>query len=487
MKHSFKGFYELSDTDLSKIWLSEDTIFVLDTNILLNLYLYSQETQDEFFKILSVLRSKVWIPFHVALEYQRRRLEVIKNEKSVFDDIDKKLQAIKKIVGSDFTEFNLKARNTGLFDKEESFRQDLFLLVDNFKEQVALADKSQPCVRTHDAIRVKLDDLLEGKVGKAPTKEWVAQVAKDGATRYETKIPPGYADTSKDKDPSKASFIFNEIKYERKFGDLIIWKQLLEHLKENNDIKNVIFITDDSKEDWWEILDSRGKKTIGARPELKSEIYQEAEIENFKMYHTNDFLAAAKEYCGISVDDKAIEEAEFLLHNWEIKSSIEKDFPSFDTHEAFYKVFLKSEAHKRKSSAKEIYLKNLGSSKKHRRDFDANEAYLEALNNSDDREREYRAEEAYLEALNNSDDHEREYRANEAYLEALNNSDDHEREYRANEAYLEALNNSDDHEREYRANEAYLEALNNSDDHERESRASEAYFKALNKRKKFRR
>ncbi|MBC8674462.1 hypothetical protein H2136_23175 [Aeromonas hydrophila] len=39
----------------------------------------------------------------------------------------------------------------------------------------------------------------------------------------------------------------------------MLWKQLITK-SSSPEIKNVIFITDDSKEDWWYILESRGKK-----------------------------------------------------------------------------------------------------------------------------------------------------------------------------------------------------------------------------------
>lgn len=320
MKESFKAFYELSEQELSNIWADDETIFIFDTNILLNLYQYSEETQNEFFKILNIIKDRIWIPFHVALEYQKRRLDIIRNEKAIFKKIDDRLNSIKDTVGNNSSEFKLKARNSDLFRIEEKFKEDICSLVDAFKAEVERVGKSQPCVRSHDEIRVKLDDLLEGKVGNEPKDDWVQQVSKDGVTRYENEVPPGYKDAAKDRDNSKSSFVHNNVKYERKFGDLIIWKQILEHLKSVDRIKHVIFITDDLKEDWWEIVDSNGKKNIGARPELKSEIYRETEVDSFKMYHTNDFLAAAKKYCGIAVNAKAIAETEDFFNDLKMKS-----------------------------------------------------------------------------------------------------------------------------------------------------------------------
>ena len=59
---------------------------------------------------------------------------------------------------------------------------------------------------------------------------------EEGEKRYSKNIPPGY------KDKGKGGL--------REYCDLIIWKEILGYAKEEN--KNVTFMTDDVKEDWWE-------------------------------------------------------------------------------------------------------------------------------------------------------------------------------------------------------------------------------------------
>ncbi|WP_201592785.1 PIN-like domain-containing protein [Psychrobacter sp. Pi2-51] len=315
MNNKFKSFYQLTNDDLSKIWSSEETIFVFDTNVLLNLYQYSSETQKGFFKTLVAIQNRVWIPFHVALEYQRRRLDVIRNEKSIPRDMLKKITEIEEMIEKhfSFSDFKLKTRNPLLFDKEQKLQKNISSLVNNFKKEVEKVDRKQPCVRSLDVIRNKLDEILETRIGDEPEQLWLDNLYIEGQERYDKNIPPGYADESKGKDIDYASFTFDGVFYERKFGDLIIWKQTIDYVKDKENIKNVIFITDDSKEDWWEIVNSSGKKNIGARQELKAEVYKEGKIEDFKMYRTNDFLSDARSYLSVEIDDKAIEEAKGLM------------------------------------------------------------------------------------------------------------------------------------------------------------------------------
>ena len=56
--------------------------------------------------------------------------------------------------------------------------------------------------------------------------------------RYAARIPPGFADHKEKGEPDS-------------FGDYIGWVQLLDYAKESK--KPAILITDDSKEDWWQI------------------------------------------------------------------------------------------------------------------------------------------------------------------------------------------------------------------------------------------
>ncbi len=74
----------------------------------------------------------------------------------------------------------------------------------------------------------------------------------------------------------------------------------------------MIFITDDSKSDWWWKIDSNGKKTIGVRPELTDELSREAGVERFYVYNTEGFLNYANEQLGAEVTKEAIEEVREL-------------------------------------------------------------------------------------------------------------------------------------------------------------------------------
>lgn len=87
MNEHFKAYIPITKEEIDALWQGKTTLFILDTNILLNLYGYRKNTQDDFFKILKKLKDKIWIPYHVMLEYHRNRLKVINDKENTINEI----------------------------------------------------------------------------------------------------------------------------------------------------------------------------------------------------------------------------------------------------------------------------------------------------------------------------------------------------------------------------------------------------------------
>jgi hypothetical protein len=227
MKSVFPGFYNPSDDVLDAAWKDDGTLFVFDTNTLLNLYGYAAQTRDDFFSILNAISDNIWIPYHVGLEYQRRRLSVVRDEKAIFRKIEDLLGRIDKIFESDFSELALNRRFPTLHENTEKLHADIKKHISSYKRSLAHWDKKQPCVRGHDAIRDKLNSLFEGKIGDQPdTQDSLDEIFKEGEKRFKNKVPPGYKDSSK-ASKNNARFVYSGLEYDRQYGDLIVWKQLI--------------------------------------------------------------------------------------------------------------------------------------------------------------------------------------------------------------------------------------------------------------------
>ena len=256
MKEAIKHYLLLSAEEKKELW--ENAIFVFDTNTLLNLYRYTEETKNSFLSLISGLKERVWIPNHVAVEFARNRYSIIRDNKEKYGE-NNKLQKNKKALIDE-----AKAYFRGCTNIDE-LEKNINKWIDGQKEIY------KPVVSyDNDYICNTLLTIFDGKVGAPLTDEELSAVQKEGEKRYESKIPPGYCDD--DKDGSN------------KNGDLIIWKEIMRFSKDND--RNIIFITDDKKEDWFYIVKG---ETIGPRPELSVEFEKETG-HSFYLYTMEQFL-----------------------------------------------------------------------------------------------------------------------------------------------------------------------------------------------------
>ncbi len=217
--------------------------------------------------VLTELKERLWIPYQVALEFQRQRLNVIstkrkateealKTAKTFVDELKQKVEA-------------LQIDKYGLGLESGPLIADLEQASGKLIDAITVVHKSQPDIAASDLIRDSLDKILSDKIGPGPANQAeLDELIADGEQRYSDKIPPGYADADKDKNPNQAAFFHDQIKYQRKYGDLILWRQLLSYVKKDS-VKAVLLVTADQKEDWW--WRDQGR-TIGVHPELVREI-----------------------------------------------------------------------------------------------------------------------------------------------------------------------------------------------------------------------
>lgn len=284
MRNMFSGYYRPSDEDFKKLWA--EAVFVFDTNVLLNLYSYPEDVRNVFLSVLSKIEGRIWIPYHVGLEFHRNRFARIKQANQ---RVEKLLQTIRSTgdqLGSEVQSIELEKRNIGLSDI-----QDRLLAVQGahkaLSDAVQLACDKLPPISLDDPIGLEICELLDGRVG-SPPKDQAAldSLLADAQVRYDKKIPPGFADQDKGDD----SYRDRELTYQRKYGDLILWHQVMNYAKENG-VKNLVFVTGDKKKDWW-LLDE--SKTLGPLPELVQEIKTKASVELFWMYSADQFLVHAE-------------------------------------------------------------------------------------------------------------------------------------------------------------------------------------------------
>ncbi|WP_299867581.1 PIN-like domain-containing protein [Roseobacter sp.] len=303
MRGLFPEYDTGASVDYEAIW--KHALFVFDTNTLLNLYRYQTGTRDELLNVLESLNDRIWIPHHVALEFQRNRLTVIADQNKRFSDVQRAVERAKISLGTDIEKLQLDRRHSLIDPKPllEGFDE----LSGSFLSTLKALQETQQKLIQVDPLKERIEVLFDGRVGLPPNQQSeVDELYKEADKRFKLQLPPGYTDAEKGK-KGPDEHTYGGIIYKRKYGDFLVWKQLLDHAKDS-DFEFVVFVTDDAKEDWWWKVDSNGPKTIGPRPELVNEARREGGLTGFRMYNPEGFLKHTNEFLEAPVSDEALEE-----------------------------------------------------------------------------------------------------------------------------------------------------------------------------------
>lgn len=290
MKIFFSEYFKLTDKQIEEIWLN--ALYVFDANVLLRLYRFKQETTEDILKVLTAIQGQIWLPYQVGLEYNRNRYLKIGEAEKVFSNIMDKFEKCYRPVADELA----KLKEFGIHPQIDLEPKVEKLVEAIRKEHSELKKEYQdrPPTNYFDELHLKIAAIFDGKIGPEPSREYLQQIAKEGAIRYEEGTPPGYRDSHKGQGDKTKSV--------DQYGDLIIWKQLIDKAK--LDRKPVIFITEDAKDDWWL---RENNQTIGPRPELRKEFWAQTE-KLIHFYRLESFLEFAKTRFKVEIKETSEQE-----------------------------------------------------------------------------------------------------------------------------------------------------------------------------------
>lgn len=282
MKKKFPGYYRRDENQLNEMW--NNCIFVVDANVLLNLYRYSADTCQKLLDVFKYYHDRLFVPHQAAYEYHKNRLIVISKQMSAYDEVRDVLKKFQRDLVGQLNSYNRHPliEADGICNEVNN----LLLRIDN---QLINQKEQHPNLFEADYVLKNITEIFEDKVGDPFSADDLHKIYKEGEDRYQKSQPPGYID-AKNKTGNE------------KFGDLILWYQVIEFAKAKG--KSIILITDDSKEDWWWKFQG---KTVGPRPELIEEIRNKATVD-FHMYKPDQFLLHAGQKLRQQVDEVAVEE-----------------------------------------------------------------------------------------------------------------------------------------------------------------------------------
>jgi PIN like domain len=266
MKKIFREYHQFTDQEFQQLW--KNCFFVFDTNTLLNMYRYSRTTVDAYFDVLNELKKnkQLWIPYQVGYEFYKNRINVISEYEKSYDEILSILEKAKSDIEAKYKDHPF----LNLYEIKEEMGKGL----SGVEKKIKQAQKNHPKWLEKDEVLEKINSLFDGNIGNNYDEQKLIDIKKEGKERYEKRIPPGFKDDKKTED--------------KKYGDLILWYQIIDKAKESK--KPIILISGDVKDDWW--LEKDGKRLMPL-PQLKKEIFDKAGID-FHIYTADRFLELNK-------------------------------------------------------------------------------------------------------------------------------------------------------------------------------------------------
>ena len=264
---------------------------VLDTNVLLNLYNFQGQALAEFTDVFRAIGDRLFVPHQALDEFWRNRLRVLKEnqgkhlereqiEKS-FDDVEAGFRRWHQRVVD-----RLSPPEANAMRELAEAREALLIFMDDHRAE---AETTRPDTPTYDDLVLqRLEPILDGKVGAAPTNAERSTLVAEGKRRIADKVPPGYMDAEKNPD--------------RAVGDFMVWHQTMTQAKER--LLPVLLVTNDQKEDW---LSDRGTAAMRARPELVEEL-REFAGQPLLMMRSRELIELG-ELLGVQVSRSTLTEA----------------------------------------------------------------------------------------------------------------------------------------------------------------------------------
>lgn len=285
MKSKFPAYYRIHKEDILAKF--DDCVFMFDTSALLDVFRLKKELSEKVFDVIKHYQTQIKIPYHVAEEYNRRIHDVLREQLKYIMDSRNSFNAFVKTFDAKRSMPYISASTKKLLDKLRA------QIEQEYSEQEAFI-KTQ---LIHGEYQNRMADLLDGKVLNPFTIDEIAEITKEGETRYSNKMPPGFKDAAKG---------------DNRYGDLINWKEILRFAKGSH--KNVLFIANDEKEDW--VCKENGM-TIGPLYDLLKEFYSEmGDNEHFFHIYTLDrFLSLVNEKDAAIVSTDVVQEVKDYIES----------------------------------------------------------------------------------------------------------------------------------------------------------------------------
>ncbi|MFD6417928.1 PIN-like domain-containing protein [Streptomyces sp. NPDC060194] len=312
----FKSWLEPAPSaeDAAREQFFTNGLVVLDTNILLSLYEYTETAREDVFTALEAVSDRLWMPHQVGLEFVRGRRSTLESRKAALTgaakDVNRHLtQAVASVIAARNVVINQLVKYGAPLDAGE----ELTLLISDSSVS-ALLQENRALLKKHldglksqhglpanlaeadDPVLLRVARMYGDRIGAQPDDSVLrARIEEAVGFRFPNEIPPGYRDFGKDT-PVKAA------------GDFLLWEEVVEHAQSLPAGSRILFVSNDTKEDWYETRKGAGG-TQRPWPRLFDEVRTRAGAE-LRIETPSLFYAGIKQFLHTDLDATTYEEIE---------------------------------------------------------------------------------------------------------------------------------------------------------------------------------
>lgn len=297
-----------------------NTCYVLDTNYLLD-SLSSVKNSEKYFKAIMENDSSVFIPFIVWVEFNYSVQKTLKKTEGLLKESSKFLEKY-NTKQLEVTTGDIKTKFNNLFNKKiidsnpvgVAISEDIKEYFDKkIDEDLGLRDIINSLNKRNEEIlkdweeefRAKLNKKIEDHInktedllinfknrvsaseqsiliGKEYSTEDLEYKIKECQLREENQLLPGNSEEDLSK---KGCRIWGDLKIPKKYGDMLLWLELIEFAKKHKELTKFVLVSNDTeKEDW--VL----KKSKKLFPQLLIEFYTKTSGSTIKHMKSLDFV-----------------------------------------------------------------------------------------------------------------------------------------------------------------------------------------------------
>ena len=281
----------MNNLSISQLIQNNHIIFC-DTNVFLRIYDYSPEFAEFAINCLSAVRDNLYLTYTSSLEYNKHYQGKYASAKTKIENYNKRLDEItekyKEDVSKEFERIeqyhfpDMQELKILAIEKVTELKKLFNDYYDNHELLVAVNEQ----YLEQDPIKGFVDSMFE-RVLLPYSVERLYELCDEGKKRFKKGTPPGFKDKEKDG--------------VRQYSDFLLWNEIIEYSAHHH--KDIVFVTDDVKADWWDTVTSDDGSTVKIfHPKLVEEFERKTGQKIIALTSMELFKQVSRDF-GIEVTD----------------------------------------------------------------------------------------------------------------------------------------------------------------------------------------